>query len=286
MFTHIGTHRVEHTDTGSGPVLLALHGGMGGYDQSWLLARALLADVASHRVIAVSRPGYLRTPLAAGETAEEQADLFARLLDSLRIERATVAAVSAGGLPALQFATRHADRCQRLVLVSAVTGRLEANPEIQRRMRLIACIARVPGLTWLLRRRMMRDPRAAISRSVRDPEVRERTLSDPDASALLQEVHLSVMRDLPQRLAGTLNDTARLSRLEDLSFAGVRVPVLAIHGTADAVVPFAHAERLAASSPAVRLCALNGGEHVALFTHLAMVRKAVAEFERFPDSRS
>ena len=52
---------VEHTRAGTGPAFLALHGGMGGYDQSWLLARALLADLSNHNVLGLSRPGYLGT---------------------------------------------------------------------------------------------------------------------------------------------------------------------------------------------------------------------------------
>jgi hypothetical protein len=35
-----------------------------------------------------SRPGYLRTPLESGRTPEDQADLYAAMLDSLEIERA------------------------------------------------------------------------------------------------------------------------------------------------------------------------------------------------------
>src|SRR5690606_8227513 len=52
---------VEHIDSGAGPALLALHGGMGGYDQGWLLGRALLAEPDRWRLVAPSRPGYLGT---------------------------------------------------------------------------------------------------------------------------------------------------------------------------------------------------------------------------------
>ncbi len=201
--TRVGAHLVEHIDAGSGPALLALHGGMGGYDQSWLLARAILPNVASHRVLAVSRPGYLRTPLAAGESAEEQADLFARLLDTLRIDRVLVGAVSAGGAPALQFALRHRDRCRGLVLVSAVTGRLDVSSKVQQRLRVMGSIARIPGAAWLIRRRIVRDPHAAASRSIPDRAVRDRTLADPEAGSMLQEVQVSVTRDMSRRMPGT-----------------------------------------------------------------------------------
>ena len=98
---------VEYTSTGEGPAVLALHGGMGGYDQGLILARAALNDTGHFHVISVSRPGYLNTPLRSGETPEEQADMFAYLLDRLGVERSFVIAVSAGGPSALQFARRY-----------------------------------------------------------------------------------------------------------------------------------------------------------------------------------
>ncbi|MBP0573359.1 alpha/beta hydrolase, partial [Mycobacterium tuberculosis] len=115
---------VEAAIAGDGPAFVALHGGMGGYDQSWLLAAALLAEPDRHRVVALSRPGYLGTALALGTTPDAAADLIAAVLDTLGIDRAAVAAVSAGGPTALAFAARHPDRCRALVLVSCCTGPL------------------------------------------------------------------------------------------------------------------------------------------------------------------
>lgn len=135
---------VEHTDSGTGPVLLPLHGGLGGYDQSWLLARALLRNMADRRVLGLSRPGYLGTAQSLGRTPEAQADLYSNLLDALGIERALVAAVSAGGPSAIQFALRHPDRCAGLILVSTATGPLETAADFLARLRKMAWISRVP----------------------------------------------------------------------------------------------------------------------------------------------
>jgi pimeloyl-ACP methyl ester carboxylesterase len=68
---------------GEGPAVLALHGAMGGYDQGLILARTI--GPPGYRFVSVSRPGYLGTPLCAGRTPEEQADLLAHLLDALGI---------------------------------------------------------------------------------------------------------------------------------------------------------------------------------------------------------
>ncbi len=94
---------VEYASYGQGPAVIALHGGMGGLDQSLMLAKAAVS-APDYRIIAVSRPGYHGTPLASGKTPEMQAGLCAALLDKLGIEKAAVIAISAGGLCALQFA--------------------------------------------------------------------------------------------------------------------------------------------------------------------------------------
>jgi len=44
----------------------------------------------------------------------------------------------------------------------------------------------------------------------------------------------------------------------------------------DPVVPFAHGERVAQDAPSADLVALHGGGHVCLFTHVRVVRVAVA----------
>src|SRR5215472_7409005 len=107
---------LEYLRSGEGPAVLLLHGAMGGYDQSVRLGRAAIGETGFDG-IAVSRPGYLGTPLSAGRKPEEQADLCARLLDRLGIEKAAVVAVSGGGQCALQFALRHPRLCRAVVMI-------------------------------------------------------------------------------------------------------------------------------------------------------------------------
>lgn len=139
-------------------------------------------------------------------------------------------------------------------------------------------LARIPGLIPLMRRRVTRNPERAARRSIRDPEFRRQTLADPEARPLFEALQSSVLDRLPARLVGTANDTAVLQRLEDLPLARLEAPMLLVHGTADTVVPVAHAERVAAAAPQSRFLRVAGGEHVVLFTHLAELRRAAAEF--------
>lgn len=269
---------VEYCCFGSGNALLALHGGMGGCDQSVLLARAALGDDPAASVIAVSRPGYLGTPLASGASPAEQADLYAALLDRLGVAKALVIAVSAGGPSALQFALRHPARCAGLILVSCCSGRLDIPPEVTKRMPMMKLMARLPWLVALMRWRADRDPMMTARRSVRDPEVAARTLADPDAGPLLRELQSQVLTRLAARLPGTLNDMSMFGAMPPLPLDKIAAPTLVIHGRADRVVPFAHGQRVADAVPGAELLAIENGEHVSLFTDLDQIRARVRDF--------
>lgn len=268
---------IEHVTLGTGKPLLALHGGMGGRDQGLILARALIGDIRDYHIIAVSRPGYLGTPQASGVSPEEQADLYAALLDTLGIERVTVAAVSAGGPSAVEFALRHPDRCEALILVSCCTGHLAIPDEVKKRLPVMQWFARFEWLSTFMRWRVRRDPVRAAGRAIADPVIRDRTLAHPVAGHLLAALQQSPFSDLRDRLPGTLNDMDEFEKLTTLPFEQVRVPVLAIHGTADRIVPFAHGER-AMRAPAGELMAIEGGEHVAIFTDLDAIGERVRQF--------
>ena len=265
---------VEYASFGTGPAVLCLHGAMGGYDQGLLLARTIGAP--GYRYVASSRPGYLGTPLERGRNPEDQADLFASLLDALRIERCGVMAVSGGGPSALHFALRHADRCWGLVLVSTCADRLDTKPPLSFALRKL--LMRVPGVAAAARRRVLQDPESAARRSVTNPELFDRLRGDTDAWTLLTELQTSTTDRMTRRFSGTDNDvhvslTCRYP-LEDIG-----VPALVIHGTADPLVPFQrNASVFARRIPGARLVALEGGEHAAIFTHRREAQSEAAAF--------
>lgn len=269
---------VECRVQGEGPAILAIHGGMGGYDQSTLLARALAPDDASCRVIAVSRPGYLGTPLAVGRDPETQADALAALLDKLDVPLAAVVAVSAGGPSALQLAIRHRKRCRALVLVSACTGPLATPGRVLSRLKLMRNLASVPGLAAFLRRRVGRDPDRAARRSIPDEALRRSTLADPKAGPLLQALQSSVFDRLSMRLPGTRNDIERYRELAAIPFHRIEIPTLLVHGDSDEVVPSSHAAAAHSGIAGSELMSIGGAGHVALFTHLAQVRERSAPY--------
>ena len=106
---------IEYADRGTGPVIFAIHGAGGGFDQSLELARDFMP--AGYRVIAPSRFGYLRTPLPRDTSPTAQSDAHACLLDVLKIEKVIVVGGSMGAPSAMQLCLRHPDRCTALILL-------------------------------------------------------------------------------------------------------------------------------------------------------------------------
>jgi 2-hydroxy-6-oxonona-2,4-dienedioate hydrolase len=106
-----------------------IHGAGGGFDQGLELAQPLID--AGFRVIAVSRFGYLRTPMPAVASPEAQADAHACLLEALKIERTAVIGGSADAPSAMQLCLRHPERCSALVLLFPMAfapNRTQARP--------------------------------------------------------------------------------------------------------------------------------------------------------------
>src|SRR5262245_52693438 len=79
---------IEFARAWTGPVILQVHGGATGYDQTLALSWDVHQD--GFTVITPSRPGYLRTPVATGATPEQAADALAGLLDVLGITKVGV----------------------------------------------------------------------------------------------------------------------------------------------------------------------------------------------------
>ena len=124
---------IEYQEAGVGRPLLVVHGSGGGHDQGMAFAGALAQQGV--RVIAMSRFGYLRTPMPADASPEAQADAHVCLLDALGLRTAAVMGGSAGGPSAMQVAIRHPDRVSALVLMvplawkpDALTGSAPALP--------------------------------------------------------------------------------------------------------------------------------------------------------------
>ena len=117
-----------------------------------------------------------------------------------------------------------------------------------------------------------------MGRSISDPAILERTLKDADVMALYREVAVGGFHRMAERIAGTKNDI-KTTQTRTYPLKDIAVPTLIVHGTKDPLVPFQeHGKRLATEIPGAQLLAVEGGEHVTIFTHRKEVQLKVAAF--------
>jgi pimeloyl-ACP methyl ester carboxylesterase len=106
---------IEYAVAEKGPAVLVVHGAGGGFDQGLEFGQPLIDN--GFQVIAMSRFGYLRTPLSSDASPKAQADAHACLLDALNLRRVAVLGGSAGTPSAMQLCLRHPERCSAMVLL-------------------------------------------------------------------------------------------------------------------------------------------------------------------------
>lgn len=255
-------------------VIITIHGAMGGYDQSDILARTI--GPADRRYISISRPGYLGTPLKGRESGEAQADLIAALMDILKIDKTVIFAISGGGYSALHFALRHHDRCRALVLCSTTGGKNTVS--IPFAFNVMRILVRIPFLPDLMRKKVDENLEKSLKRSISHPDILAQTLKNEDVMSLYRELAVDGMRNMAERMPGTVNDI-RITQNSEYPLKEIMVPTLVVHGTDDPLLPFnEHGRRLAEEIPNARLYTAERGEHVTIFTHRDEVRNAVSDF--------
>jgi pimeloyl-ACP methyl ester carboxylesterase len=222
--------QIEYAIIGDGPPVLMVHGAGGGYDQGLDIGAPLAKN--GLRIVAMSRFGYLGTPLPADASPAAQADAHADLLDALGIARAAIIGASAGAPSAMQFALRHRERCSALVLLVPVTyvPRPGGAPSIsipRGFWRLLDLALRSDFLLWAAPRVMRR----AVIRAFlgTPPEVVEHA-SAPEQSRVA--TMLEHILPVTARRDGLINEARVVSSIERYELERIAVPTLAI-STAD-----------------------------------------------------
>jgi pimeloyl-ACP methyl ester carboxylesterase len=265
---------IEYGETGTGAPVLLLHGNGGGYDQGLLAGRMFIGE--GFRLLAVSRFGYLHTPLPEDGSAAAQADAYAAFLDALDIEQVVVAAISDGGPSALQFALRHPDRISGLIMVAAKSH--TPPPDNAAQTFAFNTLFRSDHLYWAGTTLFESQLLSLLGM----PDDVQETLT-PDQIGAVTE-YLRIMHPVSMRSSGIYNDRDELSSLPPQAYPLERItaPTLVIHGTLDSLQGFTHAEHTAEGVPGARLVALQGGGHVPV-DHLERI---TAEVHRFLADRA
>lgn len=232
-FLQLHGDRIAYRDEGDGEVLLLIHG-MAGSSETW---RAVIPPLSKKfRVIAPDLLGH-------GESAKPRTDYslgaFAvwlrDLLDELGVSRATVVGHSLGGGVAMQFVYQHPDYAQRLILISS--GGL--GPDVGWVLRLLSA----PGAEFVLP--IIAPPpvlsvgntlrswmRSAGIRSPRGAELWSAYSSLSDGQT--RQSFLKTLRSVVDYRGQAVSALNRLRLREDL-------PVMAIWGECDGIIPVDHA---------------------------------------------
>ncbi len=250
---------IEYQEAGVGVPLLAVHGSGGGHDQGMAFARALAKQ--GIRVIAMSRFGYLRTPMPADASAAAQADAHVCLLDALLIGRAAIIGGSAGAPSALQMAIRHPDRVSALVLLVPLAYKPPTQADSAPPM--------PPWVESIMIRLISSDFLFwAALHTARDQVIKVVLATPPEllATASPQErARVNAMLDgiLPvsSRAAGLRSDTAVGKRLVSAPLESVGTPTLIISARDDRYGTYAGAQYTAERIAGAKFVGFNKGGH-------------------------
>lgn len=251
---------IEFAEAGRGSPLLVVHGAGGGFDQGLELAGSL--PQRGFRAIAMSRFGYLRTPLPDNASAAAQADAHACLLDALGIWRAAIMGVSAGAPSAMQFAIRHPDRCQALVLMVPLSYK---PPELAS-----SAPARPPGSEKVLTTMVGSDFAFWLASKIARESLIEMVLGTPaqvvrTASADEQQRIARLLEHIlpiSQRADGLMNDGRIATSLPRYELERITAPSLIISARDDLYGTFASAQYTATQIPNASFVEFNAGGHI------------------------
>ena len=229
----IGPVPVTVTEHGAGRPFLLLHGGAGA--QSVDGFADLLAAQEPARVLVPTHPGFGGTPRPAGlDGIPALARLYVRLLDDLGLSGVTVIGNSIGGWIAAEIALLGSPRVSGVVLVGAAGLAIADHP-----------IADFFSLTM--------------------DQVTDLSYYRPDAFRLdldrlpsQQKAVMAANRAALEVYAGrAMTDSGLLDRLPS-----VTVPVLAIWGEADRIIPAEHGRAYAKAIPGARFLLLPEAGHL------------------------
>jgi pimeloyl-ACP methyl ester carboxylesterase len=274
VLAHTSCGPIEYAQIGAGVPVFIVHGAGGGFDQGLDIGAPLAGR--GFRVTAMSRFGYLRTPLPADASAAAQADAHAGLLDALSIPQVAMVGASAGAPSSLQFALRHPQRCSALVLIVPVTFAPRAHAGVPKAGAatelLLRTVLKSDFLLWagiryarpLLVRSLLATPPEDVEGATRQEQAR--------IDAMLRHV-----LPISLRRRGLLNDVAVIAALERGDLEQIAVPTLVMCAADDLFGTLDGARYTAAQIADAQLVTYPSGGHL-LVGHGDAVVAGIATF--------
>ncbi|MCJ1711787.1 alpha/beta fold hydrolase [Clavibacter michiganensis subsp. phaseoli] len=241
--TEVDGRQVRHRVTGSGDPLLLLHG-IGRSLEDWDEQHDRLS--AGHQLRSLDLPGFgWSDPVEGPTTLESLADALPGYLDAAGVAGpVTVIGNSLGGAVAMTFATRHPGRVRALVLAdSAGFGR-----QVTVGLRMLA----FDPLATLLMRPTPGNSRRSTRTIFHDPALTTDARMRHAQELSTRPTHAATMLDIARDL-GTVRGVSSAWRrplVEAVRESGL--PVLAVWGDRDRILPPAHLTAVARELPDAR----------------------------------
>lgn len=255
-------HYVAFDGPADGPAVVYVHG-LGGSHLNWnQLAPKLAGRVRGY---ALDLAGFGRTEaLGRATTVRANAALLRRFIDEVVGEPVVLIGNSMGGTVSLLVTETAPQSVTGLVLIDPVlplAERAQADPAVRRQF----FINMLPGIG----ERQLRKRLATVPARDRVNYVLALCYSDPsrilpeivEAGVALEEERVSHTRRAESYLSATRSMLMRVGRSGEYwrRMAGVRVPVLLIHGTHDRLVPVESARAAAQRLPQWQYAELDAG---------------------------
>jgi 2-hydroxy-6-oxonona-2,4-dienedioate hydrolase len=266
---------IEYQEVGAGVPLLMVHGSGGGHDQGIAFTGGLPQQ--GIRVIAMSRFGYLRTPMPADAAPAAQADAHVCLLDALGISQVAVMGGSAGGPSAMQMAIRHPDRVKALVLLVSLaykpsTAADSAPPLSPWAENLILRLIGSDFVFWAA----LHVARDQVIRYVLATPPEQVATASPQERARVNSV-LEHILPVSTRAQGLRSDSVLGKGIARYALESIRVPTLVISVRDDSFGTYASAEYTASQIAGAEFIGFDHGGHLWV-GHDDEVQVAIAKF--------
>jgi pimeloyl-ACP methyl ester carboxylesterase len=268
-------HDLSYVDTGSGPVVLFIHGILGSQRQWEHLVDRMDDD---HRVVVPDLFGHGDSAKPLGDySLSAHAAALRDLLDHLGVDRVTLVGHSLGGGIAMQFFYLFPERVERLVLVSS--------GGLGREVNVLLRSATLPGAAQVL---SVVASAPVLSRVEALGRGASKVGWKPGADVSAVWRGFSSLQDAESRRA-FLSTTRAVIDIGGQSISAhdhldgaLPVPTMVVWGSKDRMIPASHARSVEAQLPDCRVEMFEGAGH---FPHLEDPDRFARVLREFIDAR-
>jgi pyruvate dehydrogenase E2 component (dihydrolipoamide acetyltransferase) len=251
----IGGRNVQYLKVGEGegPPLILLHG-FGGDINIWVFNQEALSE-AGRTVYALDLPGHGQSSKDVGVgDIESFVYLLESFMDEMGVEKAHLVGHSMGGAVAGSFALAHPDRAASLVLIASAGCGEEINAHY------------IEGFIAANRRKEMKN---VLGLLFANPDLVTRRLVNDE----LRFKRMDGVDEALRAVADKMFPDGRQADVPDLS--GLDLPILAIWGQDDQILPVSHTENLPENA---RVEVLEDTGHMPQMESAGRTNRLIGEF--------